>query len=466
MSFQADGLYPEERVYLKELLRKLDIESKVQSMPLDPLSDKYHSRQSVILIEQVVSLFRSIILRNLEWEIREPLNIAEQIRDDLKLVAQSSAFHNQYDTNFFTVHKRTSEVFIKGPQLIQINLVMVTAACLLIDSGHIYPINWDGDYFINLPNLYYGQIKYPNFIQNVYKLMMLVYKKIDNLKLEEMSLPKLCMYFWLCEHYAFNMNEWSKLCQISIIKICSILRLIGKEPQALEERIVSWLLDTHKDSEDYSDLLYFIQGRRVFKFIYCHLVDSKGKNKLRSGIHERKIRLLSLCKLLIFRHREPDAKFSKLSKMIKLLVDLEKAYELRQVKEDSRQEGRKHSIASPDLLPTCLELAFPTPIDDVANPEYICEFAYFRDTIDFLRRKCPDTVRESISRLDSNSRERLLYYLEEYDKFSVCCSSFNVDRVRFRCIDHRVGIVAPAVCPLLNRRMTRVCCPTCVRDFN
>lgn len=167
------------------------------------------------------------------------------------------------------------------------------------------------------------------------------------------------------------------------------------------------------------------------------------------GVSSRKTSLVSVCKLLITalrKIREPNL----LSQLIEKLIELDLAYELRSKQEYSRDQQ--------NLMPSCLELAFPTPLDDIENPEYICEFAYFRDTLDHLRRRRPARYQQLIEKLDSKYCERLHYYLYEYDRFDRCCSSYEAKQVKFICVGHtfeeEFARGETKVCHLLNRQFS------------
>lgn len=165
------------------------------------------------------------------------------------------------------------------------------------------------------------------------------------------------------------------------------------------------------------------------------------------GIQARRIVLLSMCKLSVFK---PDLVFDLfLPKMIDLLDELQNAYELRANQNYSYKDEEKF------LLPTCTELAFATPFDDSTNSAYICELRFFRDTMEYLRRNETLLFKKAVWKTNKERRERLDFYLEKHDKFDRCCAPVEVDRreMIFQCIDHRIAKSSGLEsCPLLDRK--------------
>lgn len=472
MTSSVDYLSQQDRARTGLLLRELD--RKLEKLP--PPSEGAHSLRHALKVTIEQCAFVQLVFSNLQNNHLEPHKLSERLADDLRLLAQREAISQICHWHCFSKYLYTFRGNIDRSERFRVDLAVVRATCLLISSGHLSPREWrELDPISMLPGLWPEDIATQEDMKNRYKLMKFIYKQLnDDLQAtDKMLMPKLIQYFWLCTKYNLKpfRSEWFGLSRVPVIRARRLAKMAGEKHNALERKIVAWFINSwtyplHDDKsrtkliENINCTSYFIESSRVFKLdSWPERVEFGQTNTYRSGIHGKKILLLSVCKWLIFTHREPIKKFCLLDKLIELLIDLERAYELRRANESSRRKRRKYSSELQVLFPTCLELAFPTPIDDVDDPEYICEFAYFRDTIDFLKRKCPGKLRQLTAELKVTSLERLLYYRLEYDKFSVCCSRYDVDQVKFCCVDHAYGIEKTelkivAVCPLLNRSMT------------
>lgn len=198
-------------------------------------------------------------------------------------------------------------------------------------------------------------------------------------------------------------------------------------------------------------MVYFIRSaREVMEFSRDLDWRDLEWNLSFSGLQSTRMLLVSVCKLISLSHQRVSDQL--IAKMIELYRNLELAYELKMT--------QQYSAKQHNLLPTCLELAFPTDFDDPECSIYICEFAFFRDTLDHLERKgllssCNDW--NVSSNIRATTRKARDYYQNNYDKFRVCCSTDypSRDELKFKCVGHRCSSPDDhTVCPLLNRQFS------------
>lgn len=160
------------------------------------------------------------------------------------------------------------------------------------------------------------------------------------------------------------------------------------------------------------------------------------------GLHAKKVAMLNLSKLLF--EYMPYAPTMKeiLQKILSLCPRLELAYKLL--------HSQKYVEASYDCLPTCLDLAFPTVVDDPKDFRYVCEFSYLRDVLRFIERKHPTLSQELLGSLEPEQVKKFDYYRNYYEPGNRL-SLPDANLCKFQCVNHRFLADESNVCPLLNR---------------
>lgn len=155
------------------------------------------------------------------------------------------------------------------------------------------------------------------------------------------------------------------------------------------------------------------------------------------GLHAKKFALLNLSKLLI--EYTPYAPTMKeiIQLIVKLCPRLELAYKLLR--------GQNYTESNYDCLPTCLDLAFPTVVDDPEDHRYVCEFDYLRDVLRYIGLKQKSLLQELLDSVEPKQARLLQTYDNHWRSFP------DRKKCKFQCVNHRFQDEDSNICPILKR---------------
>lgn len=239
--------------------------------------------------------------------------------------------------------------------------------------------------------------------------------------------------------------EEAKLLEILITAIGKLDQRAQYDDQYLSEvikRIFSANRPIHYN-QTIANAAFFLNGmaRMLIKEkIFIALRDQSDHKPY--GMHAKKIAMLNLSKLLL--EYMPYAPTMKeiLHKIISLCSRLELARKL--------VIKQRYSLKEHDCLPTCLDLAFPSVLDDQKSYKYICEFTYFCDVMRYIRRKNIGLLRELTQSLETEQAFRLDFYRNKFEPRSYS-SLPDRETCQFQCVNHRFQPEDSNICSLLNR---------------